>query len=349
MRKQPFRVAFVGMPAGVLAVLLSRLSPGFLPEAFRSWSDFNSRASIFLPELIVVLTGTHAQPPFPVEAPILALEPSDLKKPAGELEAKILGDPGKTVTSGPEVKLLGCSEAIARVRGTLVSISGNSFPLLLTGENGTGKDLAATIAHELSPRAGGSFVPVNCGAIPQGLAETEFFGCVRGAFTGAENRTGFCQQAMGGTLFLDEIGELAPEIQSKLLRVLDNKEIRRVGSSRTETSDFRLICATNRDLGVEVKARRFREDLYYRINVLPLKMPALRDRLEDLPILTDHFLSSEALELPHPVRVGPGALAKMADYHWPGNLRQLRNVVLRAAVFYRGSSELQAHQIEWDF
>jgi transcriptional regulator with PAS, ATPase and Fis domain len=219
---------------------------------------------------------------------------------------------------------------------------------LLTGENGTGKDLAANVAHKLSPRTTGPFIPVNCGAVPPGLAETEFFGCVRGAFTGAENRTGLCQQALGGTLFLDEIAELAPEVQSKLLRVLESKEIRRIGSSRVETTDFRLVCATNKDLPAEVKAGRFREDLFYRINVLPLRMPALRERIEDLPLLAAHFLGSEAGELGRKVRIGGRALAKMADYSWPGNLRQLRNVVLRAAVLH-GGCELEPYDIEWDF
>jgi len=349
MRKQPFCLAFIGPAPKALAALLSHLSPVFSPEAFRSWADYGSRASKLSPELIVILPGIAPQPPFSVETPVLALVPADLKKTTAEIEAMILGDAGKIPVPAPQSRLLGRSEAIARVRGTLDSTARNSLPLLLTGENGTGKDLAATVAHELSPRAGHPFVPVNCGAIPQGLAETEFFGCVRGAFTGAENRTGYCQQAMGGTLFLDEIGELPPEIQSKLLRVLENNEIRRVGSPRTETADFRLICATNRDLSAEVKAGRFREDLFYRINVLPLKMPALRERLDDLAILADHFLSGGALDLPRPVTVGTKAIAKMADYHWPGNLRQLRNVVLRAAVLHEGITELQPHQIEWDF
>jgi len=143
------------------------------------------------------------------------------------------------------------------------------------------------------------------------------------------------------------VGEMPPEIQSKLLRVLESQEIRRVGSSRVEKTDFRLICATNRDLAAEVKAGRFREDLYYRINVLALRLPPLRERTEDLATLSEHFLGSETLGLSRPVKIGPRGLAKMAGYDWPGNLRQLRNVVLRAAVLH-DSRELGPEHLEWD-
>ncbi len=348
MRKAPYRVAFLGTDVSGLSRILARLSPAILPQAFRGWPDLATRAPVFSPELAVVLPGVQPHPPFPLSIPVLVLEEDDLAREPAAIELRILTDPGRHRPAAPQDQLLGHSLAMARVRGALVATARSSLPLLLTGENGTGKDLAATVAHRLSSRADQPFIAVNCGAIPPGLAETEFFGCVRGAFTGAENRTGFCQQALGGTLFLDEIGELAPEVQSKLLRVLENKEIRRVGSVRVETSDFRLVCATNRDLAAEVRAGRFREDLFYRVNVLPLKLPALRERLEDLPQLATHFLGSDALELELPVRVGPKALAKMAGYQWPGNLRQLRNVVLRAAVLH-GGPELAAHHIEWEF
>jgi transcriptional regulator with PAS, ATPase and Fis domain len=330
-----------------MAVILSRLSPALLPSVYRGWAELASCAEPAAPELVAVWPGEDDRPPFLLDLPVLSLVAADLALPSDELEALLLGGSGSRRPPAPEGRLLGQSEAMARVRGTLVATARNSLPLLLTGENGTGKDLAASVAHELSARCGGPFVAVNCGAIPPGLAETEFFGCVRGAFTGAENRSGYCQLAMGGTLFLDEVGELAPEIQAKLLRVLENKEVRRVGSARVETADFRLICATNRELVSEVKAGRFREDLFYRINVLPVRLPALRERIEDLPLLTDHFLKSEGLELERPVRVGARALDKMAGYSWPGNLRQLRNVVLRAAVLHR-VSELEPRHIDWE-
>jgi transcriptional regulator with PAS, ATPase and Fis domain len=343
----PFRVALVGAVDSRSSRLLAHLSQVLHPLPCRDWAELAAVRTKFSPELVVVFPGFEAMPPFPLSVPLLALEPSDLEGPADRVEAKILGYSGQAGRPGPQFRLVGDSPVMARVRGALVTTAKSPLPLLLTGENGTGKDLAATIVHELSARSGKPLIVVNCGAIPSGLAETEFFGCVRGAFTGAEDRLGFCQQAWGGTLFLDEIGELQPEIQSKLLRVLENKEVRRVGSGKMETTDFRLICATNRNLKAEVKAGQFREDLYYRIDVLPIRMPALREHKEDLPVLAAHFLSSETLGLDRPVSVGRGALAKMSDYDWPGNLRQLRNVLIRAAVLH-GVSELGPQHLEWE-
>lgn len=339
--KQPFRVAVVGRANAAIASLLAGLSPAILPRLFAGWAMLEPS---FLAELVVVLPGEESIPPLFLTIPVLALGLDDLKERPSAFEARLLEARDPTPT--PLSRLLGPSLAMARVRGVLAATAKSPLPLLLTGENGTGKDLAATVAHELSPGAGQTFVPVNCGAIPAGLAETEFFGCVRGAFTGAENRMGFCHQAHGGTLFLDEVAEMPSEIQAKLLRVLENHEIRKVGSSRVETADFRLICATNRDLAAEVKAGRFREDLYYRINVLSLKMPPLRERKDDLPLLADHFLGMDA-GLVRPVRLTPRALAKMTDYHWPGNLRQLRNVIQRAAVFHAGEA-LEPEHLEWE-
>jgi transcriptional regulator with PAS, ATPase and Fis domain len=337
----PMRVAVIGSPDRKMERLVAALSPAFQPRLFRDWSALDSS---FDAEALVVLPGVAHDPPPTLGVPVLTLRASDLWS-VEELEARIHG--AKVSVPQPQSRLLGRSPAMARVRGALVTTAKTPLPILLTGENGTGKDLAATVAHELSTRAGQPFVAVNCGAVPAALAETEFFGCVRGAFTGAETRTGFCHQALGGTLFLDEVGEMPPEIQSKLLRVLENHELRRVGSSRLESTDFRLICATNRDLAAEVRAGRFREDLYYRINVLSLRMPPLRERTEDLPLLIDHFLRSEALGLDRRVRVGPRGLEKLSAYHWPGNLRQLRNVLLRAAVL-NGGPELGPEALEWD-
>ena len=346
MRKPPFRVAFVGADGPEGVAILARLSPLIHPILFRDWQEFSLGVPSFVPELVALWPGTDG-PPYALTLPVLVLATADVGGGVEHLEAHLLSSPGHQKPPSPEMQLLGASAAIAKVRGLLLATARNSLPLLLTGENGTGKDMAANVAHELSSRAGQPFVAVNCGAVPVGLAETEFFGCVRGSFTGAENRMGFCQQAFGGTLFLDEVGELAPEIQSKLLRVLENGEVRRVGSGRLERADFRLICATNRDLAGEVRAGRFREDLYYRINVLMVRLPALRERLEDLPLLCSHFLHSEALELARPVRVGGRAMAKLASYTWPGNLRQLRNVLLRAAVLH-GATELLPEHVEWE-
>ncbi len=298
--------------------------------------------STFRPELVVALPEAGPVPQL-TEA-VASWSEDDLALAPEVLERRLLGTEPRPFD--PIDRLLGQSPAIARVRGMLKTMAANDLPLLLTGENGTGKDLAASVAHELSRRRDKPFVAVNCGAVPPSLAETEFFGSVKGAFTGAESRSGLCQQALGGTLFLDEVGELPSEIQAKLLRALENKEYRRVGSSRIERADFRLICATNRDLAAEVRRGRFREDLYYRINVLPLRMPALRDRKEDLLLLAEHFLAVEIREHA-PASLASEAAAKMAEYHWPGNLRQLRNVVLRAAVLSQ-RGVIQASDISWD-
>jgi len=340
--KQPFRVAIIGRSDSRVDALLAGLSLSIHPRRFAAWDQWDP---LFDPELIVVLPGTETCPPHPLPVPILPLGVEDLNNPLDSLESKLFQH--RTSHPEPQSRLLGGSPAMAKVRGILTSSAKTELPILMCGENGTGKDLAALVAHEVSARANQAFVAVNCGAIPVGLAESELFGCVRGAFTGAENRSGYCQQARGGTLFLDEVGEMPPEIQSKMLRVLENKEIRRVGASRTETADFRLICATNRDLAADVKAGRFREDLYYRVNVLSLRMPPLRERKEDLQLLSDHFLENEASALNRKVKVGARAIAKMTGYHWPGNLRQLRNVVLRAAVLH-DHTELGPDHIEWD-
>jgi len=342
MGKQPFRVAFVGIRNDGHRRRLASLPPTIHPLPFTGWNDFQTAVPALRPELVVVLPDA-GPPPF-LSAGELRWSEEDLDQAPETLERRLLDC---TPQPGPLDRVLGISPAIARVRGVLRTMAASTLPILVTGENGTGKDLAASVAHDLSLRRGSPFVAVNCGAVPPGLAETEFFGSVKGAFTGAESRPGLCQQALGGTLFLDEVAELPPETQAKLLRTLENKEIRRVGSTRIERADFRLICATNRDLAAEVRRGRFREDLYYRVNVLPLRMPALRDRKEDLLLLAEYFLSSDELGHRGHARIGPQALAKMADYHWPGNLRQLRNVVLRAAVLCEGRS-IEPSDISWD-
>jgi transcriptional regulator with PAS, ATPase and Fis domain len=338
-------VVFLGGTDRRLAGLLAGLSPLLQLSLVGSWAEFSSRESELTPDLVAVLPGADPVPPFPYSLPVRLLEPGDLDGSPQEFEALLLQAEG--TAQGTAFRILGCSPAIARVRGLLAETGRTDLPLLLSGENGTGKDLAAKVAHGHSSRSSQPFVAVNCGAIPAGLAETELFGCVRGAFTGAENRSGYCQQALGGTLFLDEVGELPLELQAKLLRALENREIRRVGSSRVETIDFRLICATNRNLAAEVAAGKFREDLYYRINVLPLRIPALRERKEDIPVLARHFLATEASGIGRRTQLSPKALAKLAEYHWPGNLRQLRNVVLRAAVLHP-DRELGPDHIVWD-
>ncbi len=219
-------------------------------------------------------------------------------------------------------------ERMARVDGTV----------LITGESGTGKELAARAIHFAGQRRDGPFVVVNCGAIPRDLIESEFFGHVKGAFTDARSeKAGKFELACGGTIFLDEVGELPLEAQVKLLRALGEREITRVGGTRTIPVDVRVIAATNKDLADEVGRGAFREDLYFRLAVLSLELPPLRDRAEDIPVLVDHFLRKYAAELGREVpRITRGALALLTAYRWPGNVRELENAVYEAMVMSEG-------------
>jgi two-component system, NtrC family, response regulator AtoC len=216
-----------------------------------------------------------------------------------------------------------------------------AFPstVLITGESGTGKEAIARGVHTASPRTDGPFVAVNCGAIPENLLESELFGHEKGAFTGADRaREGLVREADGGTLFLDEIGELPIQLQVKLLRVLQERRVRRVGGSIEQPVDVRVLAATSRDLIEEVRGGRFREDLYYRINVVHLHLPPLRARTQDIPPLVEHFVQRHAERLGiRPGPVGSDLLAALAAYSWPGNVRELENVVERALILSGGT------------
>jgi transcriptional regulator with GAF, ATPase, and Fis domain len=210
--------------------------------------------------------------------------------------------------------------------------------VLIGGETGTGKELVAHEIHNRSRRKEKPLVRVNCASIPKDLFESEFFGHARGAFTGAiRDRTGRFETADGGTLFLDEIGEVPLDLQSKLLRVLQEKRYERVGEDRIRSADVRVVAATNRDLKKEVAAGRFREDLYYRLNVFPIQVMPLRERIDDIPVLAKHFveLSAKELRCPKP-RLTRAGVAKLQSYDWPGNVRELRNVIERAVIISRG-------------
>lgn len=225
-----------------------------------------------------------------------------------------------------------------RIYRTVDMIKDEDTSLLLQGESGTGKEVIARLIHNSGRRSAGSFVPINCGAIPEGLIESELFGYERGAFTGAEKRTpGKLEIADGGTLFLDEIDELPPKAQVALLRFIQEREIVPLGSTRRISVNVRLIAATNRDLESLIRSGGFREDLYYRINVLPLYLPPLRERREDILPFCEWFLKSVKAAAQRPAR-GFSAAAKsvLVNYHWPGNMRELRNVVDRAAIICRG-------------
>lgn len=225
-------------------------------------------------------------------------------------------------------------EILALVR----KVADYSTPVMIGGESGTGKELVARAIHYGGGRAGESFVAVNCGAIPPNLIESELFGHVKGAFTDAHRtKTGLFQEADRGTLFLDEIGELPIDLQVKLLRTLQEGEIRRVGDVKSVTIDTRVVAASVRDLKAEIKAGRFREDLYYRLNVIEIKLPPLRDRIEDIPGLAAHFIDKYAKKFGKRVKaVSPDVVAELKSYPWPGNIRELENVIERAMILEEG-------------
>jgi transcriptional regulator with GAF, ATPase, and Fis domain len=213
-------------------------------------------------------------------------------------------------------------------------------PVLLLGETGVGKDVIANAIHYSSPRKDGPFIKVNCGAIPETLLDSELFGHEKGAFTGAlSQRRGRFERANGGTLFLDEIGELPPQAQVRMLRVLQYKEIERVGGTNSISVDIRLIAATNRDLEERVKTKQFREDLWFRLNVFPIRVPPLRERKNDIPALVHHFVErkSRELKLPVPPPLARGVIDRLMAYHWPGNVRELENVIERALILGKGT------------
>jgi len=227
------------------------------------------------------------------------------------------------------------NSAMAALLEMAVRVAESEATVLITGESGTGKELLARIIHRRSNRHEAPLVAVNCAAIPDNLIESELFGHVKGAFTGAvANRKGRFQTARGGTLFLDEIGELKLDMQAKLLRTIQEREVEPVGSDRTEKVDVRIIAATNKDLKAMTAEGKFREDLYYRLGVIPIHIPALRDRPEDIETLAYHFLRK--LNAPAGVRFSPAALALMKSYGWPGNIRELQNVVERSCILRHG-------------
>jgi len=231
-------------------------------------------------------------------------------------------------------EMLGKSEAIQKLFRTVEKVAEYKTTVLIQGESGTGKELIARALHRLSPRASRAFVAVNCGAIPETLLESELFGHKRGAFTDATtDKRGLLEEADGGTLFLDEIGELPLSLQVKLLRALQEGTIRRLGDTKDLRVDVRIIAATVRDLKREVDEHRFREDLFYRINVLTVTVPPLRDRREDVQLLTDHFIEKNNARLGTRIRgIDPAARKVLAEYTWPGNVRELENLIERAVV-----------------
>lgn len=234
--------------------------------------------------------------------------------------------------------LVGRSTGMQRLRRLIQQVSKSEATVLVQGETGTGKEVVASAVHYLSPRRESPFVAVNCGAIPADLLESELFGHEKGAFTGAITaRQGRFELAQGGTLFLDEIGDMPLPMQVKLLRVLQERTFERVGSNKSIAVDVRVVAATHRDLEAEIAAGRFREDLYYRLNVFPIDVPPLRERREDIPALAEHFLTRLNMEYRRRLTLSPAARERLQSYTWPGNVRQLRSVLETAVATTEGS------------
>jgi len=247
--------------------------------------------------------------------------------------------------------IIGSTPVMEHLFDLLRTVAVTASTVLLTGETGTGKELAARALHDASPRRNQRFVAVNCGAIPETLLEAELFGHVRGAFTGAvASRQGRIEQANRGTLFLDEVGTMSPALQTRLLRVLQSREFERLGDSQTIKVDVRVIAATNADLGKMVEEGTFREDLFYRLNVIPVRIPPLRERRPDIPLLAQHFLDRFARDMPGRGRVTLAQDAQQAlmSYAWPGNVRQLENIMERTFALSPGRSQLTSADLPDD-
>lgn len=259
-----------------------------------------------------------------------AVEHCRLKKEIEVLKKKLSDESG-------EVRLVGISQEMRNISEVIEVVKDSDSSVLICGDTGTGKEVIARSLHYRSKRKARPFVSVNCAAIPRELIESELFGYEKGAFTGAiEKRIGRFEEASGGTLFLDEIGELELSLQAKLLRVLQERELERLGSNKKVKVDFRLVCSTNRYIQNEVKANKFREDLFYRINVVQIKVPPLRKRKEDVIALVSEFLREFSTREKKNVTVSAEVMNILQDYDWPGNIRQLRNTIERAVIFARG-------------
>ena len=260
---------------------------------------------------------------------VLLVSRRALEKRTLEIENKALK---KDLTK--KYRLIGDSPKMGLLKEQIAMAAQSNSRVLIMGESGSGKELVARLLHENSKSAGKPFIEMNCAAIPQELIESELFGHEKGSFTGAfESKKGKFELADGGTLFLDEVGDMSPSAQAKVLRVIETQEFQRVGGSKNIKVDVRIISATNKDLKEEVKKGNFREDLLYRLNVIPLAVPPLRERREDVTLLVDHFLESFAVEYgKRPKKITPEALKMLETYDWPGNIRELRNVIERLVI-----------------
>jgi two-component system nitrogen regulation response regulator NtrX len=322
------------------AVLLDLMMPGGGPDGLGTLEQLKRRA----PDVPVVMMSGKANLTDAVRATklgafhflekpltpegVLATLRSALELSRSRAENRRLHE-----ALGHSDPLIGASQALSDVRARIARIAPTEARVLITGESGTGKELVASAIHRQSARAARPFVCVNCAAIPKDLVESEMFGHERGAFTGAgERRLGRFELADGGTLFLDEVGDLGPEAQAKLLRVLETGVIERLGGEKPVSVDVRIIAATNKGLAQAAQQGRFREDLLFRLDVLPIHIPPLRDRPEDIPPLVQHFAARQQARLGRPVRFDAGAVPLLRGYPWPGNVRELANIVERLAI-----------------
>jgi two-component system response regulator PilR (NtrC family) len=278
--------------------------------------------------------------PFKVDEIKIAIEKC-IKSHGLEIENKNLKEQLKLDNSFD--KFMGTSEPIVKLKKLATRIAGSDSTVLIRGESGTGKELVARAIHHHSPRKNGPFVSINCAALPETLLESELFGYKKGAFTGAiKDKDGLFKVADGGTFFLDEVGNTSMSIQVKLLRVIEEKKVTPVGATEEHDVDVRLIAATNADLEQEVKLGRFRSDLYYRLNVIPIELPSLRERKDDIKLLVDHFVKKFCSKVNIPIKsVSPEAMNLLTQYSWPGNVRELENTLERAVLLNR-SGELEA-------
>ena len=355
LRKEGYEVATVGDVDGALLALESDdydlvISDIQMPgksglDLLKAIRDANSDAMVLMitafatteTAISAMKEGAYdyVTKPFKVDEIKLVVQKALEKKTLATENARLRSE---LRTERRERQLVGNSGPMQQVYEMVGRIASTKTNVLIVGESGTGKELVARAIHTESDRADAPFVALNCGAIPENLLESELFGHVKGAFTGAVgNKPGLFEAADGGTLFLDEVGELSLPLQVKLLRALQERTIRRVGGNSDRRVDVRIVAATNRRLEDEVAAGRFREDLYYRLNVIQLALPPLRERVEDLPLLVHHFIEKFARELGKPVRgISEEAMARLRAHAWPGNVRELENGIERAVALSRG-------------
>jgi len=349
--REGFQVETVASPDEARVKLREAFDYVLLDVRFPSGSGLDLLAEIAAaaPETVVIMMSGQATIEDAVRATRLGAY-DFLEKPLGldrllvllrnASQTLRLQSENRRLRMSPATGIIGRSSGVRALVADIERIGPTPARVLIQGEHGTGKELVARALHQASPRRDQPFVAVNCSAIPEELIESELFGHERGSFTGAtQSRRGRFEEAHGGTLFLDEVADLSPRAQTKLLRVLQEGELTRVGGSRSLRVDVRVISATNRDLAAAAQTGGFREDLYFRLAVIPLVVPPLRDRCEDIPLLVEHFLAQIVREVPGSARrFTPDALAALGGYHFPGNIRELRNLVERLSIMSRGAT-----------